>query len=113
MKKPPSRDSRKDFHDEIRSLWPLAKGSLALVRRPCIRANCPACRSGKKHAMWIFSCMDEGRRRCLYVPKSLVADLRQGIANGRAVERLLSRVGAEWLRSRRLGRGAGETLEGA
>ena len=53
------------FLDELLDLWPLAKGSLALVRKPCIRANCPACRDGRKHQALIFSFRAGGQPRCL------------------------------------------------
>jgi len=75
--------------------YPLAKGSLALVRRPCIRKNCRACQSGRKHAAWIFSFRQSGRQYCRYVPKELVAPLRQAIANGRRLEGLLAQAGAD------------------
>jgi hypothetical protein len=92
---------RKKFQDALEGLWPVAKGSLARVRRPCVRSKCRACASGKKHAMWIFSCMEAGRRRCLYVPQRLVPALRRAIANGRALEGWVSRTGVEWLRIER------------
>jgi hypothetical protein len=85
------------FLDELAGLWPLAKGSLAEVRKPCIRSNCPACRSGRKHPAWLFSFSQGGRRRCRYVPLDLVATLRQALDNGRQLERRLVELGAEWL----------------
>jgi hypothetical protein len=85
------------FLDELAGLWPLAKGSLAEVRKPCIRPNCPACRSGRKHPAWLFSFSQGGRRRCRYVPLDLVATLRQALDNGRQLERRLVELGAELL----------------
>ena len=83
------------FLQDVAALWPLAKGSLALVRRPCIRANCPACRRGEKHAAWIFTFRQGGRQRCLYVRKDLAPLLGRAIANGRLLEARLTQAGVE------------------
>jgi hypothetical protein len=92
------------FLDELAAMWPLAKGSLAEVRKPCIRSNCPACRSGRKHAAWLFSFSQGGRRRCRYVPLGLVATLGQALDNGRQLERRLVELGVELLQRYRRGR---------
>ena len=93
------------FLDELVGLWPLAKGSLAEVRKPCIRPNCPACRDGRKHKALIFSFRTDGRQRCLYVPAELEGPLRQALANGRRVERRLVELGEELIRRFRRERG--------
>lgn len=85
------------FLDELAGLWPLAKGSLAEVRKPCIRPNCAACRSGRKHPAWLFSFSQDGKRRCRYVPLELVPTLRKALDNGRQLERRLAELGAELL----------------
>ena len=77
----------------FQALWPALKGSLAQVRKPCIRKNCPACARGDKHAAWLLSFTQGGRRRCMYVPLDLVPQLRQGLKNGREIENLLYRMG--------------------
>jgi len=76
-------------------LWPLAKGSLAQVHKPCIRPACPACASGKKHRAFIFSYIKKGRRRCMYVPLELVAVMRKAIRNGRRLDSRMSELGSE------------------
>lgn len=81
------------FAGKMRSFWPALKGSLAQVYKPCIRKNCAACARGDKHPAWILSVSQKGRRRCLYVPETLVPTLRQAIANGRKLEELLSEMG--------------------
>lgn len=91
----------------VAEAFPLAKGSLALVRRPCIRKGCRACQSGQKHAAWIFSFRQDGRQRCRYVSKDLVARLRAAIANGRRVEALLVQAGAQLIERHRRERGRG------
>jgi hypothetical protein len=85
------------FLDELVGLWPLAKGSLAQVRKPCIRPNCPACRGGRKHPAWLFSFTRAGRRACRYVPVEFVPILQQALDNGRRLEKRLVELGAELL----------------
>ena len=87
-------DAKARFLAEVSKLWPVARGSLSYVRKPCIHPNCRACARGDKHPSWIFSIYQEGKQRCLYVPRDLVATLRQAIANGRKVEQLLAEYGA-------------------
>ena len=85
------------FLEELAALWPLAKGSLAEVRKPCIRPNCPACKSGKKHPAWLFTFSQGGKRHCRYVPVELVGVLRQALDNGRQLEKRLVELGVELL----------------
>jgi hypothetical protein len=85
------------FLNELVGMWPLAKGSLAEVRKPCIRPNCPACKSGKKHPALMFSFTEAGKRKCRYVPAELAPLLRQALANGRRLEQRLAELGAELL----------------
>jgi hypothetical protein len=79
---------------EIRSRWPVARGSLCEVARPCVRPNCSACARGQKHPGFIFSYRGrDGRQRCLYVPRDLVAALKRALASGKWLEQRLVEVG--------------------
>jgi hypothetical protein len=92
-KKRSKKYSLRRFRSQITDLWPLAKGSLAQVHNCCIRPDCPACASGKKHRAFIFSYIKKGRRRCMYVPLELVAVMRRAIRNGRLLEARMSDLG--------------------
>lgn len=84
------RDERAKFAAAARDLWPVAKGSLARVARPCGRpGRCAACLSGRRHPTWIFAFRQGGRSRCRYVPEELVEPLRRSLANGRKLEERL------------------------
>jgi len=93
-------DTRR-FLAEVRRHWPMAKGSLAEVRKPCVRPNCRACGSGRKHPAFLFSFSEKGHRRCLYVPRELVPALRQAIANGRWMEAQMRRLGVRLIEEHR------------
>jgi hypothetical protein len=92
---------RQAFLKETEAHWPLAKGSLAFVRRPCVRPQCRACQSGKKHGAWIFTFRQGGRQRCRYVPKELTGLLRRAIANGRRLERRTVELGTALIEAHR------------
>lgn len=87
--------------DKLLSYWPALKGSLAKVYKPCIRPNCPACARGDKHPNYLLSFTQKGRRRCLYVPISMVPMLKRALNNGRRIERLLYEMGPALLRQYR------------
>ena len=95
MQAKPGNDHHQEFMRTIAGLWPLAKGSLSQVRRPCMRKQCRACAEGRKHPACIFTYREEGRLRCLYVRPELVPALRQAIANGRKMEKRLTQLGRE------------------
>ncbi len=77
---------------------PAVKGSLVDVRKPCIRANCPACKSGRKHRAFMFHYAKGGKRCCMYVPLACVGALRQALRNGRLVEQCLHEAGPKLIR---------------
>jgi hypothetical protein len=91
-KRPPEQQA---FLDELADLWPLARGSLAEVRKPCIRPGCRACREGRKHKAIIFCFTQGGKRRCRHVPADLAPVLREALANGRRLEGRLADLGAD------------------
>lgn len=84
---------RAAFLKEVEGLWPVAKGSLTEIAKPCIRPSCPACHRGEKHPAFIFTYRKAGKQRCLYVPRAFVPQLRQAIANGRQMERRMVALG--------------------
>ena len=92
---------QRDFMEAIGSLWPLAKGSLARVRKPCIHPNCQACKKGLKHESFIFVFYKAGKQRCMYVPKALVPVLRAAISNGRKLEECVLQLGEKLIMDHR------------
>lgn len=100
--------TEKQIRKALAGLGPMAKGTLSEVRKPCIRTNCPACRSGRKHKAFLFSYAQDGKRRCMYVAAAMVPALRQAICNGRVVEAFLHEAGPELIRQWRKDASEGE-----
>ena len=93
--------SKEAFLKEVAALWPLAKGSLAAVRKPCTRPGCKACAAGKGHPAHIYTYREGKRMKCLHVRPAHVAQVQQALENGRKLEAMLVRLGHELiLRSR-------------
>ena len=89
-----TKDALEGFLNELRRRWPIARGSLCEVAKPCVRAGCAACAQGEKHLSFIFSYRQDGKQRCLYVPRELVPQLRRAIDGGQWVESRMSEIGA-------------------
>ena len=102
----PPRDALERFLDDLRRRWPLARGSLCEVAKPCVRAGCAACAQGEKHRSFIFSYRQDGKQRCLYVPRELVPELQRALDSGQWLERRLSEWGAALVFAHRQRRGS-------
>ena len=97
------------FARKVISLWPALKGSLAQVRKPCIRLQCRACAAGDNHPAYLLSFTKQGRRRCMYVPARLVGLIKRALKNGRRIEELLYRVGPALIQEHRANRAPRKT----
>ena len=100
-KKSSTTSVQQRFLRKLLPLWPAVKGSLAEVRKPCIRPNCAACARGDKHPNYLLAYTQNGKRRCLYVPRSMVPLLKRALDNGRRMEQLLYEMGPALLREYR------------
>jgi hypothetical protein len=98
---PADADLKEFFLRQLPKLWPAIKGSLAEVRKTCLRPGCRACARGDKHPAFILSFTQAGKRRCMYVPSDLVPGLKRALQNGRQIETLLYELGPALLRLHR------------
>lgn len=85
--------------DQTASVGPALLGSLSLRRSPCIRENCPACRSGEQHPSWVLYGRLKGRRLSVYVPEDLVAKVQRCLDNGRALQELLHEAAPRYIKA--------------
>lgn len=92
------------FVEEITKLWPVARGTLVEVAKPCIRPGCAACERGEKHAAFNFTFRKGTKRHCLYVPRALVPALARALENGRRVEERMVAIAEAMIRAHRRAR---------
>jgi hypothetical protein len=98
--------------EEIRKRWPIARGTLAEVAKPCIRSTCTACERGEGHAAFNFTFRKDGKPRCLYVPRELVPALERALENGRRIEERMVELAEALIlehRQRRTAKAGGST----
>lgn len=90
---------RRRFLASVQKLWPVAAGSLSLRKSPCIRENCPACKSGKGHSSYALYGQRQGRRFSIYIPEELVPEVRSAIRNGRLLQDLINDAGVRYVQA--------------
>ena len=66
----------------------MVRGSVVKLRRKCGKPNC-RCVDGDLHETWVLSTSVTGRTRMVFVPESLLGDVRQAVANYRQARRAL------------------------
>lgn len=84
---------------ETGKLFPAILGSLSLRRSPCLRENCPACRSGEQHPSHVLYGRLKGRRVAVYVPEDLVPEVRRCVDNGHALQELLQQAAPRYIKA--------------
>jgi hypothetical protein len=87
------------LQSEAAGLWPALLGSLSFRRSPCVRENCPACRSGEQHPSYVLYGRAKGRRVAVYVPEELVPEVRLSLENGRALQELLQQAAPRYIKA--------------
>jgi hypothetical protein len=94
-----SSDVIRWLQSEAAGLWPALLGSLSFRRSPCVRANCLACMSGEQHPSYALYGRQKGQRIAVYVPEELVAEVRRGLDNGRALQELLQQAAPRYVKA--------------
>src|ERR1700726_3076003 len=94
-----SSDVARWLQSEAGGLWPALFGSLSFRRTPCVRENCPACRSGEQHPSYVLYGRAKGRRVAVYVPEELVPEVRRSLDNGRALQDLPQQAASRYIKA--------------
>ena len=90
---------RAPFEDVVAGLMPVAKGSLAMVRKSCGKPGCEACKSGRKHPAWLFVYREDGKQKSRHVPAQYASSMKLAVENGRKLERAICAEGLAYLDS--------------
>ena len=94
---PSPSEPHSEFLEEVSRLWPLAKGSLSEVSKPCTQKGCKACAEGRGHPATIYTYRQGGKLKCMHVRPRFVPQMRKAIANCHQLEEILTRLGRETL----------------
>lgn len=87
------------FTEVAAGLMPVARGSLALVRKACGKPGCRACKSGRKHPAWLFVYREGGKQKSRHVPAQCAKPMKRAIENGRKLEQAICAEGLAYLDS--------------
>ena len=93
------RAQREPFPEKVAGFMPVARGSLALVRKACGKPGCRACESGRKHPAWLLVYREGGKQKSRHVPAEFAASMKQAIENGRRLEQAMCAEGLRFLDS--------------
>ena len=94
-----SSDVVRWLQGEAAGLWPALLGCLSYRRSPCVREDCPACRSGEQQPSDVRYGRQKGRRVAVYVPEELAAEVQRGLDNGRALQELLKQAAPRYVKA--------------
>ena len=93
------RAPRAPFEGVVAGLMPVARGSLALVRKACGKPGCRACKSGRKHPAWLLVYREGGKQKSRHVPAQCAPLMKLAIENGRKLEQAICAEGLAYLDS--------------
>ena len=83
---------RLELWQRLVGLGHVARGSVVVLRRPCVRRGCRRCASGERHAATYLGYRQSGKLHWLYLPKKLIPRAKEWVKNYRAMEKLLGEV---------------------
>ena len=93
------RAQRGPFPEKAAGFMPVARGSLALVRKACGKPGCRACKSGRKHPAWLLVYREGGKQKSRHVPAQCAPLMKLAIENGRKLEQAICAEGLAYLDS--------------
>lgn len=93
------RARRGPFLEKVAGFMPVARGSLALVRKACGKPGCRACKSGRKHPAWLLVYREGGKQKSRHVPAQCAPLMKLAIENGRKLEQAICAEGLAYLDS--------------
>lgn len=68
------------------------RGSVVVLRRPCVYPNCKRCQEGVKHPATYLSVSKNGKTQLIYLPKSIRSKVKQWNENYRKLQKILEEI---------------------
>lgn len=84
-----SEKKRKAVADKIVSLRPVIRGSIVILKRPCIRQGCKKCKQGIFHPATYLSVTKNRKTHISYLPKYAIKDVEKAKMNYKKAKKLL------------------------
>lgn len=84
-----SEKKRQAVMDKIASLRPVIRGSIVILKRPCIRQGCQKCKQGLFHPATYLSVTKNRKTHISYLPKYAIRDVEKAKLNYKKAKELL------------------------
>ncbi len=91
------RELLKKYQLALKETGIAAKGSIREYKRNCGNKSCRKCKCGERHPTHQMTYYLDGKQHSRYIGPGQLEPMRQAIANGRKVEKLLVLFGLEYL----------------
>lgn len=86
----------------LKTLWPVIQGCVAVSRRPCVnRKRCRKCRSGERHPAVYFMFRRGKEARNIYLPASLIPEVKRAVENGRKLSEAIALASVSWVNAQK------------
>lgn len=72
----------------------IMRGSIVVLKRPCINPRCKRCKSGIKHPTVYYSVNIKGKTKLIYFPKIVQGAAKNMVNNYRTLKVLIDRLSA-------------------
>ena len=86
------RTKRRLLVKRMAGIEEVLRGSVVLMKRPCIYRGCRKCASGERHPTWALTVNQKGKTQTVYVGKTRLSEARRMVENYRRAKALLEEV---------------------
>jgi hypothetical protein len=84
--------SRFKLWRQLVNIGDIVRGSVVVLRRPCVNPGCKRCASGEKHPAVYLSISRKGKTELVYLHKDLRDRVEQMVENYRELQRILEQI---------------------
>lgn len=84
-----SEKKREAITDKIVSMRPVIRGSIVILKRPCIRKECKKCRQGIFHPATYLSVTKDRKTHITYLPKYAIKHVEKAKVHYKKAKELL------------------------
>jgi len=79
---------------ELGRLGDIMRGSIVVLKRPCINPHCSRCKLGIKHPTVYYSVNIKGKTKLIYFPKVVQGAAKNMVNNYRTLKVLIDKISA-------------------
>jgi len=85
---------KQKFVQELGRLGDIMRGSMVMLKRPCLNPHCKRCKSGLKHPTVYYSVNIKGKTKLIYFPKAVQGAAKNMVNNYHTLKVLIDKLSA-------------------